>query len=425
MEGDVQSPCAPQAAWYHTGRPPEFRGVGPSRVCILESPCRRPELEPTDTRAAPRPAADAGRAVVRPSPRPPAAAALRAGGAVLAPGSRTGTGAAICSPTPHRSSPTTCCFPGSGCTHRPRPAAWRPAHPGPHREDPPGHPGAAASRRRLQHVCPEGPAELNATVRAYAASQAGRPARRERAPHARAGVHPAPGRHPGGPTADVRINLSLFGLYPRRRHVPTIPPSSCCCPGGSSTRCRLDPRHRRAAVHRPGEAQGARSRRPPGSILDELAAPGKSFRLPRRDRLSAVFSQLDTALKVWEKRAPEMIRGRAARGGEVDARPHARHSDGLGAHLSLDDVLHHGAGRARLSARTIPISSEAIRVFERLADAETEDALLQPCSRRSGTPPSRMFALGEAGVERRRRPARPRCRLAHRAARSGVAATGR
>ena len=119
----------------------------------------------------------------------------------------------------------------------------------------------------------------------------------------------------------VRINLSLFGLYPKR-HVPTIPVELALVPGGLIYEMSS---WTRAIVMPLSIIQAKTDTRPvpAGFNLDELVVPGKTFKLPKRDRLSALFRQLDVALKVWESRGPEMIRRAGhSRGREVDPRSH-------------------------------------------------------------------------------------------------------
>src|SRR5260370_493867 len=104
----------------------------------------------------------------------------------------------------------------------------------------------------------------------------------------------------------VRINLSLFGLYPKR-HVPTIPVELALVPGGLIYEMSS---WTRAIVMPLSIIQAKTDTRPvpAGFNLDELVVPGKTFKLPKRDRLSPLFRQLDLALKVWGSRGPEMIR---------------------------------------------------------------------------------------------------------------------
>ncbi|HZV94548.1 MAG TPA: squalene--hopene cyclase [Candidatus Nitrosocosmicus sp.] len=243
-------------------------------------------------------------------------------------------------------------------------------------------------------IYPDGPAELNATVKAYAALKlAGLSAESEPLARARECILRLGGIQETN--SYVRINLSLFGLYPRR-HVPTIPPELVLLPGGLIYEMSS---WTRAIVVPLSIVQSRAGRRPVphGFDLDELAAPGKSFRLPRRDRLSAVFSQLDIALKVWEKGAPEMIRKSALREAEKWMLDRTRHSDGLGA--IYPSMMYFIMALECLGyPRDHPDLVEALRVFERLR-TETEDGVyFQPCFSPVWDTAIAMFALGEAGI---------------------------
>ncbi|HKZ06081.1 MAG TPA: squalene--hopene cyclase [Methylomirabilota bacterium] len=245
------------------------------------------------------------------------------------------------------------------------------------------------------NIYPDGPAEINATVKAYAALKlAGMPADAEPMRRARAAVLALGGIQETN--SYVRINLSLFGLYPRR-HVPTIPVELVLLPGGiiyemsSWTRAIVVPL---SIV----QARAGRRPVPRGFTLEELALPGKSFRLPRRDRLSVVFTQLDAALKVWEKGAPEVIRKSALREAEKWMLDRTRHSDGLGA--IYPSMMYFAMALECLGyPRDHPDLVEALRVFEQLM-TETPDSLyFQPCFSPVWDTAIAMFALGEAGVD--------------------------
>jgi squalene-hopene/tetraprenyl-beta-curcumene cyclase len=243
------------------------------------------------------------------------------------------------------------------------------------------------------NIYPDGPAVINATVKAYAALKlAGMSPDAEPMRRARATVLALGGIQETN--SYVRINLSLFGLYPRR-YVPTIPVELVLLPGGliyemsSWTRAIVVPLSivQARAGRRPG---------PAGFTLEELAVPGKSFRLPRRDRLSVVFSQLDAALKVWEKGAPEVIRKSALREAEKWMLDRTRHSDGLGAIFPA--MMYFAMALECLGyPRDHPDLVEALRVFEQLM-TETPDSLyFQPCLSPAWDTAIAMFALGESG----------------------------
>jgi squalene-hopene/tetraprenyl-beta-curcumene cyclase len=245
------------------------------------------------------------------------------------------------------------------------------------------------------NIYPEGPAEINATVKAYAALKlAGLAADAEPMRRARESVLRLGGIQETN--SYVRINLSLFGLYPRR-HVPTIPVELVLLPGGiiyemsSWTRAIVVPL---SIV----QARAGRRPVPAGFDLDELAVPGKSFRLPRRDRLSVVFTQLDAALKVWEHRAPEVIRRSALREAEKWMLDRTRHSDGLGA--IYPSMMYFVMALECLGyPRDHPDFVEALRVFEQLMTETPGRLYFQPCFSPVWDTAIAMFALGEQGRE--------------------------
>ncbi|MGH7399159.1 MAG: squalene--hopene cyclase, partial [Candidatus Rokuibacteriota bacterium] len=243
-------------------------------------------------------------------------------------------------------------------------------------------------------IYPDGPADVNATIKAYVALKLagldvhGEPLRRARAAIVQlGGIQEA--------NSYVRINLSLFGLYPKR-HVPTIPVELALVPGGLIYEMSS---WTRAIVMPVSIIQAKTDTRPvpAGFNLDELVVAGKSFKLPKRDRLSALFRQLDIALKMWATRGPEMIRKPAIREAEKWILDRTRNSDGLGAIypsmmylvMALDALGY---------PRDHPDLIEAIRQFEGLL-TETPDAFyFQPCVSPVWDTSIAMFALGEMGA---------------------------
>jgi squalene-hopene/tetraprenyl-beta-curcumene cyclase len=173
-----------------------------------------------------------------------------------------------------------------------------------------------------------GPAELNATIKAYCALKlAGHSPDSEPLRRARRSILELGGLQ--GANSYVKINLSLFGLYPRQ-HAPSVPPEIVLLPGNvlyemsSWTRSILVPL---SIV----QARGSNRRAPTGFELDELLLPGVSMKLPKRNRLSVLFHHLDRVFKVWEKRGSQRIRDAAIRQAEHWILERTRFTEGLGA----------------------------------------------------------------------------------------------
>ncbi|HWC96906.1 MAG TPA: squalene--hopene cyclase [Candidatus Sulfopaludibacter sp.] len=239
-----------------------------------------------------------------------------------------------------------------------------------------------------------GPSDISATVKAYCALKlAGVGAETDPMRRMRARILALGGLQAAN--SYVKINLSLFGLYPRK-YVPTIPPEITLLPGGvlyemsSWTRSILVPL---SIV----QARGSNRRAPQGFNLDELLRPGVSLSIPRRKGISLIFHHLDRAFKVWEKRGPERVRGAAIRQAEKWVLDRTRHTEGLGAiypammyFIMALDALNYPLDH--------PDRIEAIRHFESLL-VETESRFMfQPCVSPIWDTAICAFALGEAGV---------------------------
>ena len=244
------------------------------------------------------------------------------------------------------------------------------------------------------NIYPGGPSEVNATARAYIALKLG-------------GYdpdHPALGRARsraldlGGLQATnsyTKINLSLFGLFPRQ-FTPSVPPEVMLLPGNllyemsSWSRAIVVPL---SIV----QASGQQRRTPGGITVDELFVPGKKLVQERRDRLSGVFIQADKFLKLWERRGLKDIRARAIRQAEKWMLEHMRFSDGLGAiYPSMMYAIM--AMDALGYERDQPDFADAVRQFDKLV-LETADRLeFQPSLSPVWDTAIAMFALGESGA---------------------------
>ncbi|MGD0500064.1 MAG: squalene--hopene cyclase [Bryobacteraceae bacterium] len=277
--------------------------------------------------------------------------------------------------------------------HQPDGAEWNPPARG--RID-------KAARSILERQLPDGgfniyaggPAEVSATIKAYGALKLagidpdGEPLRRARERILALGGLQAANSY-------VKINLSLFGLYPRK-HVPSVPPEIVMLPGNvlyemsAWTRSILVPL---SIV----QARGSHRRAPTGFTLDELLLPGASLSMPKRMGLSILFHHLDRVFKVWEKRGSERIRGAAIREAERWILDRTRFTEGLGA-IYPAMMYFIMALNALDYPEDHPDLVDAIRHFESLL-IETEDRFtFQPCLPPIWDTAISVFALGEAGI---------------------------
>lgn len=278
--------------------------------------------------------------------------------------------------------------------HQPRGAAWNPPTRGRIEK---------AVRSILERQLPDGgfniysggPSDVSATVKAYCAlklagmNTAAEPMRRARKCILELGGLQAANSY-------VKINLSLFGLYPRK-FVPSVPPEIVMLPGGvlyemsSWTRSILVPL---SIV----QACGQGRRAPDGFTLDELLIPGRSLGLPRRKGLSLLFHHLDRVFKMWEKRGPKRIRTAAVREAERWLLARTRYTEGLGAiypammySIMALDALNYSPDH--------PDRVEAIRHFESLLLESDDRFIFQPCVSPVWDTAICAFALGEAGIQ--------------------------
>lgn len=176
----------------------------------------------------------------------------------------------------------------------------------------------------------------------------------------------------------VKVNLSLFDLYPRE-HCPSIPPEIALLPFDLLYQMSS---WTRAIVVSLAIVHAANPRRPvpAGFTLDELWLPGVSPAL-QRDRgvtLHNIFLSVDRFLKWWERRGSAALRRKALEKAKAWMLERLENSDGLGAiyppmmySVMALDVLGHGPGD--------PVRAEALRQFERLCVDDGERFFFQPC----------------------------------------------
>lgn len=252
-------------------------------------------------------------------------------------------------------------------------------------------------RRQLREggwpIYPAGPPNSSASVKAYVALKlAGVDPDSEPMMRARYAILEMGGVQAAN--SYTKINLSLFGLYPKR-HVPTIPPELVLLPGGvlyemsSWTRAIVVPL---SIV----QARGRVRQVPAGFNIDEITAPKRSFAMPKRDTFSLIFHQIDRGLKLWENLGSEELRRKAIVAAEKWMIDHTRYSDGLGAiYPSMMYLIM--ALESLGYPEDHPDRREAIAQFDALITERTSDLYFQPCFSPVWDTSIAMYALGEMG----------------------------
>ena len=272
--------------------------------------------------------------------------------------------------------------------------------------DPPARPQmerAVRSIRQRQlpeggfNLFPGGPADVNGSIKAYFALKA-------------AGVSVEDSRmvllretilRLGGLQAAnsyVKINLSLFGLYPRQ-HVPSIPPElillgKVIYEMSSWTRAIVIPL---AIV----QALTVEPRPvPAGFSLAELLVPGVSLALPRDDGFfnrRNTFLRIDKVFKLWERYGSGALRRRAIRKAMEWITERTRYTDGLAAiyppmmyTIMAMDLLGYAPDH--------PDRAEAENQFANLMVDDGERFFFQPCFSVVWDTAIASHALGESGM---------------------------
>ncbi|HEY3741940.1 MAG TPA: squalene--hopene cyclase, partial [Bryobacteraceae bacterium] len=241
------------------------------------------------------------------------------------------------------------------------------------------------------NIYPRGPAEVNATTRAYTALKIA--GHNTDAPHmvkARERVLALGGLQ--ACNSYTKINLSLFGLFPRQ-YAPSVPPEVVLLPGdvlyemSSWTRAIIVPLSIVQAI-------GLNRHTPDNMTVEELFKPGKKLILPSRGKMAVFFNHVDKVFKIWERRGFKNVRMAAIREAEHWMLDRTRHCEGLGAIypsmmyliMALDSLGYPDDHPDRI---------EAVRVFEKLI-IETEDRFqFQPCYSPIWDTAYAAFALGE------------------------------
>ncbi len=242
-----------------------------------------------------------------------------------------------------------------------------------------------------------GPTEISATVKAYFALKlAGYDVNEAHMAKARECILSRGGIQAAN--SYVKVNLSLFGLYPREA-CPTIPPEFVLLPFNflfqmsSWTRAIVVAL---SIVH----AHNPMRPVPEGFNLEELFLPGVPTGLERSGKLWTwrnFFLAADRFLKFWERRGPRSIRARAIREAERWMIERTKDSDGLGAiyppmmyAIMAFDVLGYPADH--------PERVEALRQFNHLMVDEGGRFLFQPCFSPVWDTAMAAYAIGEAGA---------------------------
>ena len=240
-----------------------------------------------------------------------------------------------------------------------------------------------------------GPSEINASIKAYFALKvAGMSPEEERMCRLRDRIIELGGLQ--GANSYVRVNLSLFGLFPREA-CPAIPPEIILLPFNfiyqmsSWTRAIVIPL---AILH----AANVKRPVPAGFNVEELYLPGAPMH-PARDpnffSWRNCFLAVDWFLKIWEKVSPRLIQKQAIKKCAEWMIQHFEHSDGLGAiYPSMQyaimalDVLGYEASH--------PLRVQAEAEFKKLmVDNETSGFYMQPCFSPIWDTAIAAYALGE------------------------------
>jgi squalene-hopene/tetraprenyl-beta-curcumene cyclase len=248
------------------------------------------------------------------------------------------------------------------------------------------------------NIYDHGPSEISACVKAYFALKLGGipmhdrrlAALRERI-LALGGVQSA--------NSYTKVNLSLFGLYPRDC-CPSIPPELMLLPGkllyqmSSWTRAIFISL---AIVHSHNPQRPV----PRGFNLDELHLPGRSYEFAGEDSWLTwrkAFVHSDKILKLWEKYGFARIRRIAIRKCEHWMLERFKYSDGLGAiyppmmyAVMALDVLGYAGDH--------PLRVEALRQFNNLIVDDGKRFFIQPCYSPIWDTAIAGYALGEASPE--------------------------
>jgi squalene-hopene/tetraprenyl-beta-curcumene cyclase len=246
------------------------------------------------------------------------------------------------------------------------------------------------------NIYPGGPAEISASVKAYFALKvSGMPATHPRMRQLCQRIVSLGGLQAAN--SYVKINLSLFGLYPRE-HVPAVPPElmlfgNLIYQMSSWSRAIVIPL---SIVHSANPMRPA----PAGFTLEELHAPGVPFSFQRDpDHLFSwrnIFLAVDRALKFWERHGSRRLREKAKRKALNWAMERTRNSGGLAAiYPSMQYLIM--ALDVMGVPREHPDHVEAVRQFENLLVDDGRRFFFQPCFSPVWDTAIAAYAVGASG----------------------------
>jgi squalene-hopene/tetraprenyl-beta-curcumene cyclase len=243
----------------------------------------------------------------------------------------------------------------------------------------------------------QGPSDLSATVKAYFALKlAGLSVNDPRLSRARERILALGGIQAAN--SYVKINLSLFGLFPRE-HCPAVLPEIVLLPFRFLYQMSA---WTRAIVVSLAITYSADPQQqvPQGFNLDELFLPGVSpaFRPdPGWFTWRNLFLRIDGVAKWWARHGPRSIRRLALRKAEKWMVERFEGSDGLGAiyppmmyAIMALDVLGYPPEH--------PLRREALSQFENLLTDDGQRFFFQPCFSPIWDTSITAYALGEAGL---------------------------
>lgn len=244
------------------------------------------------------------------------------------------------------------------------------------------------------NIYPQGPSDVSASVKAYFALKlAGLPADSPRLAQLRERILALGGIQAAN--SYVKINLSLFGLFPRE-HTPSVPPEFMLFGNfiyemSSWTRAIVIPL---SVVH----AMNPKRPVPEGFDVAELYKPGVPLHWKGDGDLiswKTFFYAADRVLKLWERFGIRSIRRRAIRRAEQWILERTRYTDGLAA---IYPPMQYAIMAMDLlgCAPDHPDRAEAQQQFNGLMVEHEDDFYFQPCFSVVWDTAIAAFALGEA-----------------------------